>query len=144
MRLYFALFRLAFASAPAFHLNLATYGNSLAHYAKGTKSGILAKKFHKQRPLTGCKHTVSDTISLPSLGYFSPFPCGTSSLSVTNVYLALDDGPPEFTQDFTCPVLLRRYCNSFEIFRLRDFHSLWWTFPSSSTKSKVCNYWEQL
>ena len=37
---YVALLRLAFASAPALHLNLATYGNSLAHYAKGTRSGL--------------------------------------------------------------------------------------------------------
>jgi len=30
-------------------------------------------------------------------GYFSPFPHGTRSLSVTGEYLALDGGPPIFT-----------------------------------------------
>ena len=39
-------------------------------------------------------------------GYFSPFPRGTSSLSVTQEYLALRGGPRGFIQDFTCLVLL--------------------------------------
>jgi hypothetical protein len=56
---------------------------------------------------TGCKRTVSGTISLPCSGYFSPFPHGTSSLSVSQKYLALPDGPGSFKQDFTCPALLR-------------------------------------
>jgi hypothetical protein len=100
-----------------FSFNLATHGNSLAH-AKGTLSGLIPKN---QRPLTGCKHTVSDTISLPSSGYFSPFPYGTSSLSVTKTYLALDDGPPKFTQDFSCPVLLRSQIHSLVLFAYETF-----------------------
>ncbi|MCB5365038.1 hypothetical protein H0484_15040 [Pusillimonas sp. CC-YST705] len=36
----------------------------------------------------------------------SPFPHGTGSLSVDHEYLALEDGPPIFRQDFTCPALL--------------------------------------
>src|ERR1700690_3411444 len=54
-----------------------------------------------------CKHTVSGSISLPSPGFFSPFPHGTSSLSVIRTYLALEGGPPRFPQDSTCPVVLR-------------------------------------
>ena len=80
-------------------LSLATESNSSAHYAKGTPS--------PRRAPTACKHTVSGTISLPCLGYFSPFPHGTSSLSVSQEYLALPDGPGRFIQGFTCPVLLR-------------------------------------
>ena len=56
---------------------------------------------------TGCKRTVSGTISLPCSGYFSPFPHGTGSLSVSQKYLALPDGPGSFNQDFSCPDLLR-------------------------------------
>jgi hypothetical protein len=56
---------------------------------------------------TACKRTVSGTISLPYSGYFSPFPHGTSALSVFQEYLALPDGSGRFTQDFTCPALLR-------------------------------------
>jgi hypothetical protein len=60
----FALFRLAFASAPASHLNLACYRNSPVHSAKGTPSPGL------HQALIACKHTVSGSISLPSRGAF--------------------------------------------------------------------------
>ena len=43
----------------------------------------------------------------PLRGFFSPFPHGTRSLSVTTEYLALEDGPPRFRQGFSCPALLR-------------------------------------
>jgi hypothetical protein len=43
----------------------------------------------------------------PLPGCFSPFPHGTTSLSVINSYLALEGGPPGFRQGFTCPALLR-------------------------------------
>jgi hypothetical protein len=43
----------------------------------------------------------------PLRGFFSPFPHGTCSLSVTIEYLALEDGPPSFRQGFSCPALLR-------------------------------------
>ena len=56
---------------------------------------------------TACKHMVSGSISLPYSGFFSPFPHGTGSLSVSQEYLALPDGPGKFMQGFTCPALLR-------------------------------------
>ena len=55
---------------------------------------------------TCCGLMVSGSISLPSPGFFSPFPHGTGSLSVSREYLALEDGPPIFSQDTTCPDLL--------------------------------------
>src|SRR6202040_353790 len=58
-------------------------------------------------PPTACKHTVSGSISLPSQGFFSPFPHGTCSLSVAREYLALESGLPSFPPDYTCPVVLR-------------------------------------
>ena len=72
---------------------------SLTHYTKGTQSP------HEGAP-TACTHTVSGSISLPSPGFFSPFPHGTGSLSVGQEYLALEDGPPMFRQGFSCPALL--------------------------------------
>ena len=42
----------------------------------------------------------------PLRGFFSPFPHGTNSLSVSTAYLALEDGPPSFRQGFSCPALL--------------------------------------
>ncbi len=83
-----------------YSVRLATKSHSLTHYTKGTRS----PNFH-QAP-TACTQTVSGSISLPSPGFFSPFPHGTGSLSVSREYLALEDGPPIFRQDFSCPALL--------------------------------------
>ena len=58
-----------------YSVKLATKSKSLTHYTKGTQSQ------NKSAP-TACMHTVSGSISLPSQGFFSPFPHGTSSLSV--------------------------------------------------------------
>ena len=80
-------------------LTLLLRSKSLTHYTKGTQSQ------NKSAP-TACTYTVSGSISLPSPGFFSPFPHGTGSLSVTWEYLALPDGPGRFAQDFSCPVLL--------------------------------------
>ena len=56
---------------------------------------------------TACRHMVSGSVSLLCSRCFSPFPHGTGSLSVSQEYLALRDGPRRFTQDFSCPALLR-------------------------------------
>lgn len=88
-----------FRCAYTYRLKLAAYTNSLTHYTKGTPSRF------KTAP-TACRHSVSGTLSLPLSGCFSPFPHGTCSLSVTEEYLGLEDGPPMFRQDFTCPALL--------------------------------------
>src|SRR5438552_6441454 len=69
-------------------------------------SGILLAEYS---PPTACKRVVSGTISLPSQGFFSPFPHGTGSLSVASEYLALPDGPGRFEQGSTCPALLRSH-----------------------------------
>ena len=66
-----------------------------------------ARRHPPRRTPTVCKRMVSGTISLLCSRFFSPFPHGTSSLSVSQEYLALPDGPGKFTQDFTCPALLR-------------------------------------
>ena len=50
---------------------------------------------------------VSGSISLPCSGFFSPFPHGTGSLSLTRLYLALADGPACFRQDSSCLAVLR-------------------------------------
>src|SRR3546814_2121553 len=46
--------------------------------------------FRSKEAPTACRHSVSGTISLPSSGCFSPFPHGTSSLSVMHEYLGLE------------------------------------------------------
>ena len=83
-------------------LNLACEDNSLAHYAKGTQS----HGCKQHRAPTACKFAVSGSISLSLAEFFSPFPHGTCSLSVTRIYLALESGLPRFLGNFTCsPVL---------------------------------------
>ncbi len=96
---YSALFRLAFATAP--HLKC------LTSLATVTRRLIMQKARRHITAPTACKRMVSGSISLPYSGFFSPFPHGTSSLSVSQEYLALADGPAKFTQGYTCPALLR-------------------------------------
>ncbi len=50
-------------------------------------------------PPTACWHPVSGSVSLPCSGSVSPFPHGTSSLSVLYEYLGLGGGPPIFGRD---------------------------------------------
>ena len=80
---------------------------------------------------TACRRTVSGTISLPCSGYFSPFPYGTGSLSVSEEYLALPDGAGNFTQDSSGPALLRIPLVPVNLY-LQGYHLLWLNFPIDS------------
>ena len=72
----------------------------------------------------------------PLPGFFSPFPHGTGSLSVDHEYLALEDGPPIFGQDFTCPALLVSRLVSRAPLHVRGCHPLRPAFPDRSPE--VC------
>ena len=86
------------------HLTLLQTSNSPDHYAKGTPSADSSTEVNGQPP-TACRRMVSGSAT-PHLGFFSPFPHGTGSLSVTREYLALESGLPGFSLDFTCPAIL--------------------------------------
>ena len=73
----------------------------------------------------------------PLPGFFSPFPHGTGSLSVDDEYLALEDGPPIFRQDFTCPALLVSSSVPRTSFRIRGYHPLWPPFPERFANSRA-------
>ena len=75
----------------------------------------------------------------PLPGFFSPFPHGTGSLSVDYEYLALEDGPPMFRQDFTCPALLVATLVPPSVFRIRGYHPLWPDFPDRSARQMAKN-----
>ena len=62
------------------------------------------------------------------LEYFSPFPHGTSSLSVSQEYLALADGAARFNGDFSGPHLLRILAFNHNVL-IQDFHLLRLIFP---------------
>src|SRR3954467_7293605 len=105
-----ALFRLAFATAPP-------HGLTSPHTI--TRRLILQKAPHHTTPpkrgmrelwrLVGTRFQV--LFHAPSPGCFSPFPHGTSPLSVTREYSGLPGGPGRFTRDSTSPVLLGKTFN---------------------------------
>ena len=93
---------------------------------------------HPNGAPTACRRMVSGSVALPCSGFFSPFPHGTGTLSVSYEYLALPDGPGGFTQDSSCPALLRiPLC--FTSLRVRAFHALRSHFPEASTHDVSCN-----
>ena len=118
-----------FRCAYTYRLKLARHTKSLTHYTKGTWSPLRAP--------TVCRQSVSGTISLPLSGCFSPFPHGTSSLSVMHEYLGLEGGPPNFRQDFTCPALLE---DDVFALRVRGCHPLWPNFPEGSACLINCHW----
>ena len=81
----------------------------LTSHVMATRRFIMqkARRHCKKAAPTACKRTGSGTISLFSSKCFSPFLHSTCTLSVSQEYLALPDGPGGFTQDYSCPALLR-------------------------------------
>ena len=92
-----------------------------------------ARRHTKNGAPTACRRMVSGSLSLPSSGFFSPFPHGTGTLSVSREYLALPDGPGGFAQDYSCPALLRIPLGCVKAC-VRDSHSLRSLFPGRSAR----------
>ena len=91
-------------------------------HPKAARRFILQKARH--HPLTGSDFLQAYGFRFsftPLARFFSPFPHGTSSLSLTLTYLALADGPACFRQDFSCPVVLRIPLSTQPACRYRDF-----------------------
>ena len=98
----FALFGLAFATAPRFpSLNLATKRNSSAHSSIGTPSPGPKSRL---RLLVGTRF--QELFHSPS-GVLFTFPSRYLYTIGHQGYLALESGLPRFPRDFTCPVVLR-------------------------------------
>ena len=96
-----------------------------------TRRTILQKVPHHTLTCFVCfKHKVSGSFHSPP-GVLFTFPSQYCSLSVTREYLGLEDGPPIFPPGFTCPAVLWIQLADFG-FRVRDYHSLWWTVPCPS------------
>ena len=117
----FALFRLDFSSAPYLKVfNLACIGNSPD---RSTKSTWFHLNVVPQLVNTGVQ-----VLFHSPLGVLFTVPSQYSSLSVTEEYLALGGGPPDFPQGFSCLVVLRILPKSFQ-FHLRGFHPFLLAFP---------------
>ena len=131
----FAIFRLAFASAP--WLNHLT---SLHHV---TRRPILQKVRYRggqAAPLYLLVNIRFQVLFHSPPGVLFTFPSRYYTLSVTRSYLGLGDGPPTFTQDSTCPMLL--WIPTCVIrFRLRDCYPVSFNFPEVFTYQIPINYW---
>ena len=104
----FALFRLGFPTPTP---------NGLSSHARLTRGPIIQKvRSHGTSPLLLFVCIRFQVCFTPHLGCFSPFLHSTSALSVNQEYLALEDGPPMFRQDFTCPALLKSH-SAFYLYR---------------------------
>src|SRR5579871_1321684 len=75
----------------------------------------------------------------PLPGFFSPFPHGTDSLSVSTAYLALEDGPPSFRQGFPCPALLTNNSARPNDFAYRTLTFCGAAFQPASAINRFCN-----
>ena len=77
----------------------------------------------------------------PSWSTFHLSLTGTSSLSVTREYLALEGGPPRFPQDFTCPAVLGNTIQEVDChFAYRTITFCGRTFQNASTMASICNF----
>ncbi len=118
-------------------VNLATHHNSQAHSSKGTQSHHTTPKSCKLPRLVSTRFQV--LFHDPSPGHFSPFPHGTSPLSVIRKYLGLPGGPGRFTRDSTSPVLLGHPPRKSHAFHLPDSHRLRSTIPGHSATHTIYN-----
>ena len=121
MRLNSALLRLAFASAPPLN------GLTLPHSV--TRRPVLQKvRDHPHKGLSLLGSIRFQFLFHSPPGVLFTFPSRYYTLSVNWSYLALGDGPPIFTPDFSCPVLLWILRCVFQ-FRLRGYYPVSPYFP---------------
>ena len=98
----FALFRLAFASAPRqYRLTLLTTVSRRIIMQKARRHPGAPRKGPRRAP-TACRHVVSGSLSSPCRGSSHLSLALLRSLSVAREYLALRDGPRRFGLTFTC------------------------------------------
>ena len=117
----FALLRLGFPSAPGLQ--------PLTLPADVTRRTVLQKvrgRAHKALPQL--VNTGFQVLFHSPPGVLFTFPSQYYALSVTEEYLALGGGPPDFPQGSTCLVVLWILLSQLG-FRLRGFHPLWLAFP---------------
>ena len=95
--------RFRYGSAPDV-LNHAAESNSPVHYAKGTRSP--AKRRSESIGLPQLVSAWFQVLLTPLVGVLFTFQSPYFPLSVVEEYLALEGGPPSFTQSSTSSVLL--------------------------------------
>ena len=125
----FALFRLAFATAPHLLLNLASIV---------TRRFILQKaRHHPLTALTFVSTRFQVLFHSPS-GVLFTFPLTVLVHYRSLEYLALGDGPPRFRRNFTCSAVLRIHSGEIT-FDYRTFTFYGWLFQNHSSNHFLCN-----
>ena len=120
--LLYALFRLAFASAPVL--------KTLTSQHNVTRRSVLQKVQGRTLiVLPLLVNTGFQVLFHSPPGVLFTFPSRYYALSVTISYLGLEGGPSGFPPDFTCLAVLW-YQLAVSVFRLRGCHSLWRRFPT--------------
>ena len=124
-----ALLRLAFATPPC--------RKHLGWPQTITRRFIMqkARRHPLPRRAIGLRQLVSiwfQVLLTPLIGVLFTFQSPYFSLSVVMEYLALEGGPPTFTQSSTGSVLLTKASVYADNFHLRDYHPVSCDFPDTS------------
>src|SRR5207253_5691520 len=85
---------------------------------------------------TSWKQTWFQYYFTPLTGVLFTFPSRYLFTIDLATYLALEGDPPRFTQDFTCPMLLRCRTKQSSAFRLPGSHRLWPSVPGAFIYAK--------
>ena len=128
---YVGLFSLAFTMPPS---------NDLGLPLQLTRWIVLQKaRCHGTSPLQLLvRIQFQDLFHSPS-GVLFAFPSRYLFTIDRTVYLALEGGPPGFSQGFTCPDLLDNINDKGASLGIPGCHDLWQGFPSLSTRFALCN-----
>ena len=105
--------------------NLASTGNSPDRSTKSTRSHL--------NVLPQLVNTGFQVLFHSPPGVLFTFPSQYYALSVTKEYLALEGGPSDFPQGFSCLAVLWIPLSQLS-FRLRGFHPLRQAFPNLSAR----------
>ena len=117
MKRTFAHFTLAFATPPLYCLSLLFSFTRWPIMQKVRRNSLKEHRLIESFLFQVLFHSLC-------LGFFSPFPHGTCSLSVSKTYLGLEGGSPIFEQTNRSTQLKK------EKHIIQDSHLLWWAFPN--------------
>ena len=133
----FALFRLAFATAP--HLQCLTLLHTITHR-------LIMQKARRQE----CKHSLRPLVGIwfqvlfhSPPGVLFTFPSRYWFTIGHHTYLALADGPARFRQDFSCPALLGKFIRRYTTFAYRTITCYGRTFQTVQLAVYFVTPWEE-
>ena len=113
-------------------VKLATERKSLTHYTKGTPSPLARLRLFVCMRFQDLFHSPPGVLfAFPSQYLFT--------IGRLRVF-SLEDGPPIFRQDYTCPALLVVRSVPPIRFRVRGYHPLWPAFPYHSTSQSTITH----